>query len=72
MKPMNVVKKYGTRIAGVSAVSLASVSAFASVDVSGAVSELEAAGTAAGTLIGAAIVFAGICMAGFALYRRIK
>lgn len=49
-----------------------SMGAQAAIDVSGAVSELEAAGTAAGTLIAAAIVFAGICMAGFALYRRIK
>jgi len=72
MKYMTVAKKFGTRAAGVAAVSLASVPAFAAVDVSGAVAELESAGTAAGTLIGAAIVFAGICMAGFALYRRIK
>ncbi len=60
----------------VGAVSLAaaavSLPASAAIDVSGAVDELTAAGTAAGTLIGAAILFAGICMAGFALYRRIK
>lgn len=60
----------------VGAVSLAaaavSLPASAAIDVSGAVTELQEAGTAAGTLIGAAIVFAGICMAGFALYRRIK
>lgn len=55
----------------VGAASLASNSAFA-VDVSGAVAELTSAGTAATTLIAAAIIFAGICMAGFALYRRIK
>jgi len=56
----------------IGALSLAANSAFAEVDVSGAVSELQAAGTAAGLLIAAAIIFAGICMAGFALYRRIK
>lgn len=49
-----------------------SLPAQAALDVTGAVDELKAAGTAATTLIGAAIVFAGICMAGFALYRRIK
>lgn len=72
MSIKTAVKKFGTRAAGVSVVTLASVPAFAAVDVSGAVAELGEAGTAAGTLIGAAIVFAGICMAGFALYRRIK
>lgn len=51
---------------------VASNSAFAAIDVSGAVTELTSAGTAATTLIAAAIIFAGICMAGFALYRRIK
>ncbi len=51
---------------------LVTTGAQAAIDVSGAVSELQDAGTAAGTLIAAAIVFAGICMAGFALYRRIK
>ena len=59
--------------AGAAAAAVAIVSAPAhAIDVSGAVDELAAAGTAATTLIGAAIVFAGICMAGFALYRRIK
>lgn len=59
--------------AGAAAAAVAIVSAPAhALDVSGAVDELTAAGTAATTLIGAAIVFAGICMAGFALYRRIK
>ncbi len=60
--------------AGSLALTAAAVSlpASAAIDVSGATDELAAAGTAAGTLIAAAIVFAGICMAGFALYRRIK
>lgn len=58
--------------AAAAAVAVVSVPAHAAIDVSGAVDELAAAGTAATTLIGAAIVFAGICMAGFALYRRIK
>jgi hypothetical protein len=58
--------------AAAAAVAIVSAPAHAALDVSGAVDELTAAGTAATTLIGAAIVFAGICMAGFALYRRIK
>jgi hypothetical protein len=59
---------------GVTALGSAIVSlpALADIDVSGAVDELTSAGVAAGTLVAAAIVFAGICMAGFALYRRIK
>lgn len=56
----------------VGALTAASVPAFAAIDVSPAVDELTSAGTAASTLIAAAIIFAGICMAGFALYRRIK
>lgn len=69
---MNTLKKYGSRFALVGLGLAASAQSYAAIDVSGAVAELEAAGTAAGTLIAAAIVFAGVCMAGFALYRRIK
>lgn len=71
MNYINAVRRFGSKAAVVAGASVLAAPAFA-VDVTGAVSELTDAGTAAGTLIGAAIVFAGICMAGFALYRRIK
>lgn len=69
---MNTVKKLVSRAGLVGLGLAASAHSYAAIDVSGAVSELQDAGAAAGTLIAAAIVFAGICMAGFALYRRIK
>lgn len=71
MKHMNVVRRFGARVGAVVVAGAVAAPAFA-VDVSGAIDELQSAGTAAATLIGAAVVFAGICMAGFALYRRIK
>ena len=69
---MDKLKKLYAVGASVALAAVVSTSAQAAIDVSGAVSELESAGTAASALIAAAIVFAGICMAGFALYRRIK
>jgi hypothetical protein len=69
MKKINkLLTRAGVAVGGV----VLSAQSYAAIDVSGAVDELQAAGTAATTLIGAAIIFAGICMAGFALYRRIK
>jgi cyanophycinase-like exopeptidase len=73
MKHMNVVRRFGAKVGGaaVGAVVLSSP-VYAAIDTTAIVDEFTAAGTAAGTIIVAAMVFAGICMAGFALYRRLK
>lgn len=47
-------------------------SANAAIDTAPVVAEFTAAGTSAGEIIIACMIFGGICMAGFALYRRLK
>jgi hypothetical protein len=73
MKAMNVVRRFGAKVGGaaVAAVVLSSP-VYAAIDTTAVVDEFTSAGTAAGTIIVAAMVFGGICMAGFALYRRLK
>lgn len=73
MKAINAVRRFGVKVGGaaVGAVVLSSP-VYAAIDTTAVVDEFTAAGTAAGTIILAAMVFAGICMAGFALYRRLK
>jgi len=73
MKAMNAVRRFGVKVGGAAAgVAVLSSPVYAAIDTTAVVDEFTAAGTAAGTVIVAAMVFAGICMAGFALYRRLK
>lgn len=67
------MKKFLSKVGGaaVGAVVLSSP-VYAAIDTTAVVDEFASAGTAAGAIIVAAMVFGGICMAGFALYRRLK
>lgn len=67
------MKKFFAKVGGaaVGAVVLSSP-VYAAIDTTAVVDEFASAGTAAGAVIVAAMVFGGICMAGFALYRRLK
>ncbi len=67
------MKKFLAKVGGaaVGAVVLSSP-VYAAIDTTAVVDEFASAGTAAGAVIVAAMVFGGICMAGFALYRRLK
>ncbi|MED5493061.1 MAG: hypothetical protein VYD45_13205 [Pseudomonadota bacterium] len=67
------MKKLFAKVGGaaVGAVVLSSP-VYAAIDTTAVVDEFASAGTAAGAIIVAAMVFGGICMAGFALYRRLK
>lgn len=67
------MKKFLAKVgaAAVGAVVLSSP-VYAAIDTTAVVDEFASAGTAAGAVIVAAMVFGGICMAGFALYRRLK
>lgn len=75
MKKMNIARKYGRKVLAVTAAgstAVVSSGAFAAIDTAAVTDELTAAGTAAGLIVAAAMAFAAICMAGFALYRRLK
>lgn len=67
------MKKFFAKV-GASAVAAAVLSSpvYAAIDTTGVTDELTSAGVAATAIIGGGLVFAGIVMAGFALYRKVK
>ena len=67
------MKKFFAKVGGAAAgAAVLSSPVYAAIDTTAVVDEFASAGTAAGAVIVAAMVFGGICMAGFALYRRLK